>query len=89
MALSGSFTYKGISIPNSYVRAVNFLFIGKFECRAQLEVYVDQQQATTVPYNPISVVICDFVYDPSGPSLHSQAYSAALAMSEFLTFQSV
>lgn len=88
MALTGSFTYKGITLPNSYIRATNFVFIGQFTCKAQLEVYVDQQQAFTVPYNPFAIITCDFIYDPNGPSLNSQAYSAALLLSEFLTFQS-
>lgn len=55
-------------------------------CKAQLEIYVDQEQAFTVPYNPFVIVTCDFVYDPNGASVNSQAYSAALLLSEFLTF---
>jgi hypothetical protein len=87
MALTGPFTYSGIVLPDSYVRAENFVFVGKFECRAQMEVYSDQQQAFTVPYNPLTVVMCDFLYDPDGASVNTQAYTAALLLPEFTGFQ--
>lgn len=87
MALTGTFTYQGLTIPNSYVRGENFTFVGKFDCRAYMEVYTSQQQAFTVPYNPLTVVICDFAYNPiNTESVNTQAYNAALLLPEFAGF---
>ena len=87
MALTGPFVFSGINLPNSYVRAENFVFVGKFDCRAQMEVYTDQEQAFQVPYAPLTVIYCDFVYDPANPdSVNSQAYTAALLLPEFQGF---
>jgi len=83
MAITGSYNFDGITVPNAYGRIADFTIREKFTTNAYLALYVSVEYAAQSGAQ-FRGVFFPFVYDPAAPeSLNAQAYAAAKQLPQF------
>lgn len=89
MALSGTFTINGFSVPDSYVIARAQVLTSVGWASVVAEVYPSQEARHTWP-GPLFTVQGSFSYDLSAPeNLYAQSYAYLLTLPEFAGFSPV
>ena len=90
MAIKTKFDFRGLPVPEAYVRIDRFVFTNKTSCRGYVEIYASEEAAHAIPRRQIDDTIIDFVYDFNSPiSLHGQAYNALQERGDFPEAQGV
>jgi hypothetical protein len=89
MALSGTFTTNGFSVPGSYVIARAQVLTSVGWASVLAEVYPSQEARHTWP-GPLFTVQAQFQYDLNAPqNLYAQSYDYLLTLPEFAGFAPV
>lgn len=87
MALTGTFLFRGVSVPQAYVQARGMMLTSKSEIRGHAIIWASLAESQNPEGQPFDYLTFDFELTDLSVPIYTAAYAALKAMPQFANFQ--